>query len=170
MLFPQWRSKYETFDRSRLLVKPLAERAHDLAAGPLAGARRRRPALRASRSLRHWPRASRRRATAGAARILMMGAHVLRAGVSRHIIDLLERGFIDHIAMNGAGAIHDYELARIGATTESVARYIRTGEFGLWRETGELNDWIAEAAAQRPRAGREPGPAHRRRAITRTAT
>ncbi len=49
--------------------------------------------------------------------------------------------------MNGAGAIHDYELARIGATTESVARYIRSGEFGLWKETGELNDWIAEAAA-----------------------
>ena len=48
--------------------------------------------------------------------------------------------------MNGAAAIHDYELARIGATTESVERYIRTGEFGLWRETGELNDWIAEAA------------------------
>ena len=54
----------------------------------------------------------------------MMGAHVLRAGVNRHIIDLMERGIIDHIAMNGAGAIHDYELARIGATTESVARYI----------------------------------------------
>ena len=47
--------------------------------------------------------------------------------------------------MNGAGAIHDYELARIGATTESVDRYIRTGEFGLWRETGELNDWVREA-------------------------
>jgi hypothetical protein len=58
----------------------------------------------------------------------------------------VDRGFIDHIAINGAGAIHDYELARIGATTESVARYIRSGEFGLWRETGELNDWIAEAA------------------------
>ena len=82
----------------------------------------------------------------GAARILMMGAHVLRAGVNRHLIDLLERGYLDHIAMNGAGAIHDYELARIGATTESVDRYIRTGEFGLWRETGELNDWIREAA------------------------
>src|SRR5205085_9150624 len=84
--------------------------------------------------------------SSGTARILMMGAHVLRAGVNRHLIDLLERRAIDHIAMNGAGAIHDYELARIGATTESVDRYIRTGEFGLWRETGELNDWIAEAA------------------------
>jgi hypothetical protein len=75
----------------------------------------------------------------------MMGAHLLRAGNNRLIIDMLERGLFSAIAMNGAGAIHDYELARIGATTESVARYIRTGEFGLWRETGELNDWIAEA-------------------------
>ena len=137
-----------TFDRSRLLVKPLAERTTRSAPGPLAGARAtpRRPS-----SIPTWPpspRASPPRKAAGAARILMMGAHVLRAGVNRHIIDLLERGFIDHIAMNGAGAIHDYELARIGATTESVARYIRTGEFGLWRETGELNDWIREAAAE----------------------
>jgi hypothetical protein len=76
---------------------------------------------------------------------MIIGAHVIRAGVNRHVIDLMERGFIDHIAMNGAGAIHDFELARIGATTESVARYIRSGEFGLWRETGELNDWVSEA-------------------------
>ncbi len=82
----------------------------------------------------------------GAARILMMGAHVLRAGVSRYIIDWLERGVVTHVAMNGAVAIHDYELARIGATTESVEEYIRTGEFGLWRETGELNEWTSEAA------------------------
>jgi hypothetical protein len=58
----------------------------------------------------------------------------------------MERGAVDHIAMNGAGVIHDYELARIGATTESVAGYITAGEFGLWRETGELNDWITGAA------------------------
>ena len=70
----------------------------------------------------------------------MMGAHVIKMGVSRHVIDLIERGFITHIAMNGAGAIHDYELARIGATTESVARYIQSGEFGLWQETGLLNE------------------------------
>jgi hypothetical protein len=84
----------------------------------------------------------------GAARILMMGAHVLRAGVNRFLIDWIERGVITHIAFNGAGAIHDYELARIGATTESVARYIRSGEFGLWTETGELNNVIVEAAAE----------------------
>jgi hypothetical protein len=82
----------------------------------------------------------------GAARLLMMGAHVVKMGVSRHVIDLLKRGAITHIAMNGAGAIHDYELARIGATSESVARYIRNGEFGLWKETGLLNEWAREAA------------------------
>ncbi len=76
----------------------------------------------------------------------MMGAHVIKQGMSRHVIDLIERGFFSHIAMNGAGAIHDYELARIGATTESVARYIQTGEFGLWKETGDLNGVIKEAA------------------------
>src|SRR4029079_2134192 len=83
----------------------------------------------------------------GRARILVMGAHVLRAGLARELIDLLERGLIDHVAMNGAGPVHDWEFALIGATTESVARYVSTGEFGLWHETGRLNDVIRDAAA-----------------------
>ncbi len=140
-------SKYELFDRSRLLIQPLAARAHDLHLDRWLALEDATPAYEHPQ-LPELARRIRAAGTAGAARILMMGAHVLRAGVNRHIIDLMERGCITHIAMNGAGAIHDYELARIGATTESVARYIRTGEFGLWRETGELNDWIAEAAAE----------------------
>jgi hypothetical protein len=149
-------SKYPLFDRSRLHLRPLAERTHDLHLdhwlavddSPIAYAH---PQLDdvAARIL-----------TAkgvNAARILMMGAHVLRAGVNRQIIDLLERGLLNHIAINGAGAIHDYELARIGATTESVARYIRSGEFGLWRETGELNDWIREAASEQLGLGENVG-------------
>jgi hypothetical protein len=59
----------------------------------------------------------------------------------------MERGLVSHIGMNGAGPIHDYELALIGATCESVARYIRTGEFGLWKETARLNDIVACGAA-----------------------
>ena len=139
-------TRYPLFDRSRLIVKPLAERHHDLSLDRwLALEDPTPPFEHADLAEVAWRlRAAREN---GAARILMMGAHVLRAGVNRHIIDLVERGLIDHIAMNGAGAIHDYELARIGATTESVARYIRSGEFGLWRETGELNEWIGEAAA-----------------------
>ncbi len=133
------------FDRSRLQIKPLADRVHDLKrerwlAVDDAPQSFEHPQLRAL-ALR-LVEAKR----SGAARILLMGAHVLRAGVNRQIIDLMAKGFLDHLAVNGAAAIHDYELARIGATTESVARYIRSGEFGLWRETGELNEWIREAA------------------------
>ncbi|MDX2150580.1 MAG: hypothetical protein SFV54_07590 [Bryobacteraceae bacterium] len=138
-------SRYPLFDRSRLEIKPLAARTHDLHLGHWLGLTDApppfsHPDLGAIAGRLH---AARER---GASRILMMGAHLIRAGVNRHLIDMLERGAISLIAMNGAGVIHDFELARIGATTESVARYIRTGEFGLWRETGELNDWIREAA------------------------
>jgi hypothetical protein len=139
-------SRYKLFDRSRLLIKPLADRTHDLQLGRWLALEDPTPPFEHG----DLPTVAARLIAArgrGAARILLMGAHVIRAGVNRHIINLMERGFIDHVAMNGAGAIHDYELARIGATTESVDRYIRTGEFGLWRETGELNDWISEAAA-----------------------
>ena len=139
-------SRYPLFDRSRLRILPLAGRRHDLdisrwmqlddPAPPFE-----HPDLPVV--ARRWADAHR----CGSARILMMGAHLLRAGTNLHIIDLLERGALSVIAMNGAGMIHDYELARIGATTESVARYIREGQFGLWRETGELNDWIRDAAA-----------------------
>jgi hypothetical protein len=139
-------SKYPVFDRSLLRLRPLAERRHDMNLDEMlpldaAGDGFAHPdlAVLASRILQ----AKRR----SAARVLMMGAHVIKTGLSRHVIDLVERGFISHVALNGAGAIHDYELARIGATTESVARYIRSGEFGLWQETGVLNDWIREAAA-----------------------
>ena len=140
-------SKYEIFDRSRLIVKPLAERVHDLQLDRWLALDDDVPPFDDPALLDVASRIAHAR-TNNKARVVMMGGHVLRAGVNRHIIDLIERGFISHLAMNGAGAIHDYELARIGATTESVTRYIRSGEFGLWRETGELNDWIGEAARE----------------------
>ena len=139
-------SKYPLFDRAQLRIKPLAERHNDLELSHWIGLDDPAPAFD-HRDLAAVAQRLKQAQDKGRARILMMGGHVLRAGVNRHLIDLMERGFIDHLSMNGSVAIHDYELARIGATTESVARYIRTGEFGLWRETGELNDWVAEAAA-----------------------
>lgn len=75
--------------------------------------------------------------------IWMMGAHVMRRGNSRYIIDLMERGVITHIATNGACAIHDFEMAHIGATLEDVEVYIRDGKFGNWEETGRyINEAI----------------------------
>lgn len=138
---------YPQFDRSRLRVQPLAQRHHDLDLSVLLPLDAPLPPFEHSA----LPMLGERLAEArrkGRARFLIMGAHVLRAGVSRFLIDLMERGLIDHIAMNGAGPIHDWEFALIGATTESVARYIRSGEFGLWSETGRMNDVIRAGAKQ----------------------
>lgn len=149
-------SKYHEFDRSRLKIQSLSERVHDLTLGHWMDLESPAPEFEDSR-LQDIAARMRAAAEGNASRILMMGAHLLRAGVNKHIIDLMERGYLTHIAMNGAGIIHDYELARIGATTESVARYIRTGEFGLWRETGELNDVIRAAAADKLGLGEAVG-------------
>lgn len=142
MPFPQ-------FDRSRLLVKPLAERTHDLDRRSLLAIDE-LPAALSEKAMRDLATLGARLVAArerGAAVLMLMGAHVIRAGVARQLIDLMERGLVTHVGMNGAGPIHDYELAKIGATCESVARYIRSGEFGLWRETGEINDVVARGAA-----------------------
>ena len=77
--------------------------------------------------------------------IFLCGAHVLKKGCGPLLADLIERGLLGHLALNGAGAIHDFELAMIGATTESVARYVAEGQFGLWSETGRINDAAREA-------------------------
>ncbi len=82
----------------------------------------------------------------GAPVILMMGAHVLRSGVQRYLIDLMEGGYVSCLAMNGACAVHDFELALIGKTTESVPKYISSGQFGLWEEVGIINDVIRNGA------------------------
>jgi len=81
----------------------------------------------------------------GASVIFMMGGHVIRSGVQRYIIDLIRKGYITCIAMNGAGVIHDFEFSLIGATTESVADYIAGGQFGLWKETAIVNDIVNAA-------------------------
>ncbi|MCC6442245.1 MAG: hypothetical protein IT210_02190 [Armatimonadetes bacterium] len=137
---------YPIFDRSRLIVKPLSERQHDMDLSIVLPADADVP-LSSDPNLKtvaERVRAARRR---GSAVILMMGAHVIKVGMSRFVIALMEEGWVTHVAMNGAGPIHDYELALVGASTESVARYIRTGEFGLWRETGHINE-IASCAAR----------------------
>jgi hypothetical protein len=67
--------------------------------------------------------------------IFGMGAHVIKVGLSPVVIDLMERGIITAVAMNGAGIIHDLELAMIGRTSEDVAAALHDGSFGMARET-----------------------------------
>lgn len=134
---------YRLFDRSKLALRPLAERAHDLDLKAIRTLNEISCTHKALEEVGRRIKAARQR---GAAVVFMFGAHVLRAGVQRYLIDWMERGLITAFATNGATAIHDYEWARIGATTESVARYIQNGQFGLWQETGEINEIVAAAA------------------------
>ncbi|SHF16990.1 hypothetical protein SAMN02746089_01426 [Caldanaerobius fijiensis DSM 17918] len=130
---------YKEFDRSKLRLKPLSEREHDLDLNCMLQLDGEIPAFNhphidvlVDRILKARDR--------GSAVIFMMGAHVIRSGVSRFLIELMKKGLVTHFALNGAGAIHDFEFSLIGATTESVARYIREGQFGLWKETGQINE------------------------------
>ena len=70
------------------------------------------------------------------------GAHVIKCGLSNYLIRLMEEGYITHLASNGAGSIHDFELAYLGGTSEHVPTAIEDGSFGMWEETGA---WMNEA-------------------------
>lgn len=68
--------------------------------------------------------------------IVMVGGHVVKTGLAPILIDFMCRGIITHLAMNGAAAIHDYEIARWGGTSEDVAAGLKDGTFGMAEETG----------------------------------
>ena len=68
--------------------------------------------------------------------MLIYGAHLIKNGALRIVNALIERGWVTHVATNGAGTIHDWELAFLGRTEESVLRNVATGSFGTWEETG----------------------------------
>jgi hypothetical protein len=68
----------------------------------------------------------------------MMGAHVIKVGLSPLIVDLLKRGVITHVAMNSAASIHDVEIAIWGNTSEDVAKNLTNGMFGMSKETGDF--------------------------------
>jgi hypothetical protein len=68
--------------------------------------------------------------------VVMLGGHIVKTGLAPLIIELMNRRVITHLAMNGSAAIHDYEIARFGATSEDVARGLVDGTFGMAEETG----------------------------------
>jgi len=79
--------------------------------------------------------------------IIAMGAHTIKVGLNPVLLDLMERGIITGLAMNGAGIIHDTEIAMVGATSEDVESELNEGKFGMARETGEfLNNAIKKGA------------------------
>jgi hypothetical protein len=80
--------------------------------------------------------------------IFATGAHTIKTGLSPIVIDLMERGYISHLALNGAGVVHDLELARFGATSEDVAAELKEGRFGFAEEANAEINAISKRAAQ----------------------
>ena len=132
------------FDRTALRFKPLAQRKHDLDISIISNLDSIKPS-KIDKEISEVAKRIINAKTKHGAIILMMGAHVIRSGVQKYLIDLMKNGYISCLATNGGGMIHDFEFAMIGATTESVAYYIKNGQFGLWKETGILNNIINEA-------------------------
>ena len=122
-------------DLHRLRVRPLAERrsltrVEDILIDPASPPP---PASGVAAECAERIAAGRRR---GAAVILMYGAHLIRNGAALLVTEMMERGWITHLATNGAGSIHDWEYAWLGRSTESVEENVATGTFGAWDDTG----------------------------------
>jgi hypothetical protein len=97
---------------------------------------------------------------AGKPVILMMGAHIIKVGLAPILIDLMERGVITTLTMNGAGVIHDAEMALFGLTSEDVAATLADGSFGMAKETGDfINGTVRKAAKEELGLGEALGKA-----------
>ncbi len=144
-------SKYQSADLSKARTIPFAKRANkvsieqfasmpdwaELRADPLSGL----PDILAARDLRTVADAIVAAYKKKRAVVFMLGGHVVKTGCSPLIIDLLERRVIRHLVMNGATAIHDFEIARFGQTSEDVAENLADATFGMVDETGrEMNE------------------------------
>src|SRR5690349_44260 len=132
---------YALGDRPSLVSSEAFAEAEVPPRGAVAALLRTLPDVLGARTLRRLARAMLDARAAQAPVLWGIGAHVLKVGLSPLLADLLERGFVQAVAMNGAGAIHDVELAMIGATSEDVASALKDGSFGMARDTAQfLND------------------------------
>lgn len=140
------------FDRNSIAVKPLAERKNKLdirrdQIDPEAYVPELDAAAAASVRLAAAEICAAR--ANGAPVILAFGAHAIKNGLSRVLIQLMKGGWVSHFATNGAGVIHDWEFAYQGSSGEDVKRYVAEGQFGIWEETGAyLNLAIAVGACR----------------------
>jgi hypothetical protein len=107
------------------------------------------PGILAGESFRALIGALERARAAGKPIVWGLGGHVIKCGLAPVLLDLIERGYATAFAMNGAAAIHDFEIALAGATSEDVEAVLPDGRFGMAEETGrEMNRAIAEGAAE----------------------
>ena len=149
---------YREFDLADVKTYPLASRKSKARAADFAspfkdpaasGFVASLPSILAGADLKAIAAAMRTARDDGRGLIWGLGAHVLKTGLSPILIDLMERGFICALALNGAGVIHDFELALSGATSEDVDEALGPGRFGMAEETGrDLNRVINEGVAK----------------------
>jgi hypothetical protein len=150
---------YEEFDLSGVQTYPLASRSskvthQDLARpwDPISGMQgwlASLPNILAAADLRAVVGAMAAAQADGRGLIWGLGAHVIKTGIGPVLIDLMERGFISALALNGAGLIHDFEIAMAGATSEDVDGALGPGRFGMADETARLlNGAIADGATR----------------------
>ena len=147
---------YDEFDLSAVRTYPLASRrskarAEDFArphvpGGSFAAWLDSLPSILAATDLRRVVDATAAARARGAGIIWGIGAHVIKTGLSPVLIDLMQRGYVSALAMNGAGIIHDFEIALSGATSEDVDEALGPGRFGMAEETGTLLNAILRDA------------------------
>ena len=139
--------QYDPFDLSGVRTYPLASRDSKVKAadfgkpyqgGGVGAFIDSLPSILAGSDFKAVVAAMRAAHDGGRAIVWGLGAHVIKTGLSPILIDLMERGFVSAIATNGAGIIHDFELALSGATSEDVEDALGPGRFGMAEETGTL--------------------------------
>jgi hypothetical protein len=149
---------YEEFDLAGVRTYPLASRvskarAEDFAR-PFDGGPFRKwfdslPRILGAEDLRRTARALAAARTGDRRIVWGLGAHVIKTGVSPVLIDLMRRGFVSAVALNGAGIIHDFEIALSGGTSEDVDESLGPGRFGMADETGVLLNEAIRLGAER---------------------
>jgi hypothetical protein len=139
---------YSLRERQNLVSREGFARVETPPPGAVAALLAALPDVLGARTLKRLARAMVAAKAARAPVLWGIGAHVLKVGLSPLLADLLERGFVQAVAMNGAGAIHDVELAMIGATSEDVASALKDGSFGMARDTAQFLNEAAAAGAK----------------------
>lgn len=147
---------FKPIDLERLKTYTLAERKHLVSdatlvkpTDPPAGLADGFPPILGAANIEAVAREAARACCEGKVVVLAMGAHVIKCGLSLLVIDLMERGVISAVVLNGAGAVHDFELAAVGGTSEDVQAGLDDGSFGMAEETAAALNGAARRAAER---------------------
>lgn len=164
------RKTFKPLDFSRVRTYPLRRRPSKVRSSQFAKKLKKGALLRsfvrglpdilAAQNLKEVARRIARAHRRGRTILLGMGAHPIKVGLSPLIIDFMERGILSAVAMNGAGIIHDFEIAFMGETSEDVAASLKDGSFGMAEETGAfLNQAILRAYEEQKGIGLATGEA-----------